>query len=410
MPLTRHLYREDEVLAALQFCVLHGRCVEAAFWATELLDSQMADEFIIAMRQIWLFGFGIGALKWYERFVEVTESDELDQEELLLLVVALCRIGANGGRDTSFLVLKGYKAQLEIVRECSYEPSTGLDAYFAASVLQGRAAIAAAINPLVSADTIATVAAYKHGDTGKAVIKLLSVSYPLLCIAALCLPAPELLRRWAWVTPPMLSEVETAIAEWDTLLHRRRRRIYPIPHGCLYWLTARGSISVYDSTEKEIMGRIERPGRLWGSTYWDAVVEPLGGWAAVKEDAEVREAFYEEHFPDDIPDEWSKKDRAMSHGVGASQPGTTPSTGRFLRTWFGKIPSAVVWNKLDVAIQRLEAAGAGTYNEIMEKEFHEKIGRDELEPFIVPRKPLPRFEISAASTLVVQTNIDAEYV
>ena len=107
MPLTRHLYVEEEVGAALQFCILRGRAVEAAFWAMELLDSGMVEEFLASLRSIWLLGFGLAALGWYKAFLALEAAEALDAEEAIRLVVALCRIGINGGRDTSALAIIG---------------------------------------------------------------------------------------------------------------------------------------------------------------------------------------------------------------------------------------------------------------------------------------------------------------
>jgi len=42
--ITRHFYKEDEVFAALLYCVTRGRAREAVFWAQELIDSNLADE------------------------------------------------------------------------------------------------------------------------------------------------------------------------------------------------------------------------------------------------------------------------------------------------------------------------------------------------------------------------------
>jgi hypothetical protein len=88
------------------------------------------------------------------------------------------------------------------------------------------------------------------------------------------------------------------------------------------------------------MGRLEKPGALWGSVYWDEVAAAVGGWEAVRSNDEVREAFYDEHFPKDIPDEWSKKERAKSHGRGIGE--STPL--RAMRAWFSRLPATVVWS------------------------------------------------------------------
>lgn len=393
MPLTRNLYTQDEVVAALQLCILRGKTVEAVFWAKELLDSQMIDDFIRAMREIWLLGFGIGALRWYQEFSVIVESDELDESLLISCVVGLSCIGINGGRDTSFLVIKGYNGTPEVVRECIVPSSlTGLDAYFAASILQGRVMCAWRVIHLIRAEVIELVAEYKHGAYGKMATALLYRDYPELLIAALCLPREALEKRWLKPFPPMLSEVEQAMKEWVAIVNRRARRVYTIPHECLYWLTARGYKDVYTTNEKDIIGSLERSYKLWGSTYWDGVAETYGGWSAIKTQAEVREAFYDEHFPDDIPDEWSKKDRSPSHGWGAVQPGATCSAERFLRTWFGRISSAVIWNKLDCAITSL--GNCSTLADIIGGEFYEKISADYMADISIHRKGPARLRSS----------------
>jgi hypothetical protein len=372
MPLTRNLYTEDEVVAALQLCILRGKTVEAVFWAKEMLDSQMIDDFIRAMREIWLLGFGIGALRWYERFSEVVKSDELDESVLISYVVGLCCIGINGGRDTTFLVIKGYDGTPEVVRECVVPSSlSGLDSYFAASILQGRVICAWRVLHFIGAEVIELMAEYKHGIYGKMAIGILYRDYPELLIAALSLPKGELERRWLKPFPQMLSEVALAIKEWEAIINLRERRVYTIPHECLYWLTSRGYKDVYTTNEKDIMGSLEKSMKLWGSTYWDGVAETYGGWSAIKNEAEVREAFYDQHFPHDIPDEWSKKDRNTSHGCGAVQPGATCSAERFLRTWFGRISSAVIWNKFNTAITSF--GSCSTLADIIGGNFYEKI-------------------------------------
>ena len=39
--ITRHFYKQDEVLAALVFCICTNRSREAVFWAQELIDSNL---------------------------------------------------------------------------------------------------------------------------------------------------------------------------------------------------------------------------------------------------------------------------------------------------------------------------------------------------------------------------------
>jgi hypothetical protein len=346
MPLTRNLYREDEVIAALQFCVLRGRCVEAVFWASEALESGMVAEFLVAMRTIWRLGFGIGAIGWYLAFREFAAADELDMDDAIRLVVALCRIGLNGGRDHSVIVLAGTSVEAEPAAPCKTEGFAGIDGYFFVAVLQGRTISAWRALPSVDRGIVGLVAEKKHGEAGAKLMTLFE-ECPAVVVAGLCLGS-GLDKRFSM--PGMIPEVEAALKEWSS----RRGRIFTIPSQSLYWLTARGRDTVYSTNEKEMRGSLERPNRLWGSIYWDEVAESFGGWEAIQKDADTREAFYDEHFPDNIPDEWSVAERAKSHGAGSMQPGAAPSLQRWLASWFGGCGSAVIWNQFDAAIRGLE--------------------------------------------------------
>ena len=348
MPLTRHLYAEDEVVAALQFCVLRGRAIEAAFWCEELLYSEMVEPLFVGLRRIWLYGFGIGALSWYREFERVAAQDEIDMEEIVRLVVGLCRIGSKGRRDNTYLVLSGSTAAPEQAGFCiGPKGLAGADAYFVACVQQGRCVSAWRALGHIDGATLRIAAERKHREAGLEACDLL-VAYPALAVAALCLMGGELAARLAEPVPGTVSEVEQARAEWEPV-GRRARRKYPIPGECLYWLTGRGSKTVYDTCEKLLRGSLERPEKLWGSTFWDSAADSVGGWEAVRSDPEARMAFYDEHFPDDVPDEWSTAEREKSHGRGTLQPGAEASAERFLRAWFGKLSSAVIWNGFDDA-------------------------------------------------------------
>lgn len=354
MPLTRNLYREDEVIAALQFCVLRGRCVEAVFWASEALESGMVAEFLVGMRTIWRLGFGIGAIGWYLTFREFAAADELDMDDALRLVVALCRIGLNGGRDHSVIVLAGTAVEAEQVAPCRTEGFAGIDGYFFAAVLQGRTISAWRALPSIERGIVGLVAERKHGEMGAKLMTLFE-ECPAVVVAGLCL-GPGLEKRFSM--PGMIPEVETALKEWYSDSGNGRARLFTIPSQSLYWLTVRGRDTVYSSNEKEMRGSLERPNRLWGSIYWDDVAEGFGGWEAIQKDADAREAFYDEYFTDNIPDEWSAAERAKSHGAGSLQPGAAPSLQRWLTSWFAGCGSAVIWNQFDAAIRGLDSVEA----------------------------------------------------
>jgi hypothetical protein len=355
MPLTRHLYKEDEVPAALMYCILNARHVEAAFWCLELLDSEMIEQLMDVLRRTWLYGIGIKNLKWLYEFQAVFEGDTIDPELVLRLTIGLSR----SVKDRSILTIlaANLETQPDRVNTCTVsETYTPLEAFTARAILQRKTLCAwGGIRAMETSDEFLNkIALSKHGIAGRKFLTFLKTqSFPLweqraVALAALCLTREEFsTSRNHLESPELLKEVLDGLEEWYPLLGRRARRIYKIPSGALYWMCQRGrEVSVYDTNIKEITGRMEKPSALWGSTFWDRVAEELGGWVAIKTDDIIRERFYDTYFPDDIPDEWSVADQEKSHGAGPLQRGATAETWRALQSLFSRFPSAVIWGSL----------------------------------------------------------------
>ena len=71
-----------------------------------------------------------------------------------------------------------------------------------------------------------------------------------------------------------------------------------------------------------------------GCPFWDDVIassDPLN-----------REAFYQEFFPDDIPDEWTKADKQKSHGDGLLAPNERPNLLKYARNHLSRL-SRMCW-------------------------------------------------------------------
>ena len=325
MPLTINLYREDEVAAALMFSIMRGTSVEAAFWCQELLDSNMADQLLLALRQVWLYGFGVKALGWLREFQAAGSEESIDPDELLRLTVNLCR----SRKDRSILLILGSSAEPDRVSLGKTPVLDKFQRFVGLAILQ-RKTLTAWEGVKSMADPVPflrTMAMAKHGVAGRQFLTVLEQDgmgrWETLAaaVAALCLSPAEFKESWEWIAEAVEVELPPP-------------RALTIPAESLLWNTSRG-----ETSEKEIMGRLEKPGALWGSVYWDEVAAAVGGWEAVRSNDEVREAFYDEHFPKDIPDEWSSTERAKSHGRGTGN--TTPL--RAFRAWFGRLPATVVW-------------------------------------------------------------------
>jgi len=362
MPLTRHIYTQDEVVAALMFCALRGKSVEATFWTLELLDSELVEEVMRALKQVWLYGFGVKALGWYRHYTTIFQAEEVIQENVLTLVSELCRLACNGGRDRSILTL--LSAEVSPDRVNIQEIPSGfppVEAFAYRAILQRKTLTAwGAVRAMESPDTFLKRAAMrKHGVKAGVFLKLLDGDLweqRATAVAALCLSKEEFAASWNQPLRPILEEVAKELPAWSELLGRRERRIYRIPPECLGY-TERGKLSVYVSNEKDIMGRMEKPSALWYSPFWDSVAELYGGWEAVKEDPVIREAFYEKYFPDDIPDEWSKESRGKSHG-----PGASADVSKTFHAWYGRLPAAVLWGPLKYKEWNLGRMDIGSWN------------------------------------------------
>ncbi len=354
MPLTRHLYRDDEVIAALIFCMLRKRFVEAAFWCSELLDSGLVTELIDTLKDVWLYGFGVKALNWLRVFRAATEGESIDPEQMLRLIGGL----REPDRSIITLLAEPVLEQPDRVNVCKVLPEfTPLEAFVARAILQRKSRAAwGGIRGMEAPDKfLLKIAMIKHGVAGCRCIKMIQeagFNHPwkerAAIVAALCLDRAEFTASWNRIAdPPLLTEVARELDTWAAALGRRSRRIYTIPGECLHWLTRRGrELTAYDTNEKEIMGRLEKSAALWGSGFWDSAAEEFGGWAAIKRDAEPREAFYATYFPDDIPDEWSSADRKKSHDRGVLHKDQKADASRAIQTLFARCPAAVIWGPL----------------------------------------------------------------
>lgn len=384
MPLTRHLYREDEVVASLMLCSLRGRFYETAFWCMELLDSGLADELILAARRTWLYGFGIGAPDWILAFEEAIKGEAVDADTILQLVVELARLATSKRHDSSVAVLMaltwgtggGAAAQPDRVNaEEGVVNGEGspLEQFLELAIWQGKALAAwGALRAFAEGegaaakawDVLASLARKKHGTTVDEWISCVRGMEDLeegerlaVALAAACVAPTVLTARWGWKPRAIDPDVTKRIVEWRELLGRRGRRAFAVQPDSIAWMTDRGRrLTVSGSNEKELW-RLERPTGIWGSHAWDELAEEVGGWEAVRSDDAAREEFYDRFFPDDIPDEWSCEERAKSHGSGVLQKGEQPDLVGWFRNWFGGYRSAAVLDGMKLALDALSGGG-----------------------------------------------------
>jgi hypothetical protein len=145
----------------------------------------------------------------------------------------------------------------------------------------------------------------------------------------LCIGTTERTEMLA-ATVPSIQLQKRSWDEWAALMGRRKARINAIPAEALHKETTRGAMpSKYTN-----IGDVREPVALLveGCKWWRdrtrsyGIVEDEETGAVIFPDDDVLERFYDDSFPDDIPDEWSKVDQEKSHGRGCLETAVAPLT------------------------------------------------------------------------------------
>ena len=309
--LTRHLYRFEEVRSAFLFCIKARRLQEAVFWLTELEESCYGGEARRLLFVAWFLFVGVRRVSWLQSWAESSST----REGRLDLTVALARCSE---RDSSLWLVLWAGCLVEPLG-----PTTGT------LVCQWRGLFdkedEEVWTKLLAASTEERV------DQCLEALQVDMRGYALMAkVSGVCLCALQ--GRWpkgTWevATKRRIEEIEKAIIEWEAEKVLRKRRVYSIPYDCLFGMTWRGRGG---NTEGELLELGEA--QFKASPWWKKVV-PAEGFG----DDSAKEAFWDTHFPwttCDHPDEWSKADRAKSHGEGVRNDGaTTVPLWRWWRCW-----------------------------------------------------------------------------
>ena len=379
--ITRNLYREDEVVAAIRWCIVNDRPSQAAFWIQEGLDSDMDVVVLQALLEVWLYHVGMGNLSWLVWFLEGLDgTNPFTEENIVALTVALVNSVKHHGDTTVFAMLAiGMGEPCEADRvgftiiACKLR-SLHLskdETAFARAVQQGK---------FVAAWSLA-LPLWKSGRAQIVLEAMDSPQYPIENLGSLYseeflwpFRALSLLiahsKRSLHSVPESYPRVDPTI--WNQWLERkdmpmRKRRIYAIPSGCLYSYTQRGAVRMNMTTEKDLMYHLEDC--MVVSTLW-------GGLEDEFSNDMLRDDFYSKYFPSDIPDEWSMADRAKSHGAGACHMGsydTSLALTSALRRFF-RADARGIEGGLDRAIAALVAKGV---NETAFHDFYTRVYKED---------------------------------
>jgi hypothetical protein len=371
MPLTRNLYREDEVLTALKWSILKGRLKESVFWGQEAIDSELTLEVLQILFYIWMSFVGSANLPWFYSFCEtISNLDSLSEDDIHYCIITL----AMGPKDSTVFTLLGlgFGPCEETHTGFAILPKSlaslkGRCRVFATTLKLGKLPLAWSFIREWSDEMLyamTEVGTEKHGEQFSEFLKMLSL------LEANPIWKPE----WTWFIRSLTVviagskesimfraprserkelpiEVRIFYRDLKSIIGQRQKRIYKIPQDCLYWFTERGTTRVNQTNEDELIDGLENA--LQGSSFWDQHLE------AINSDRE-REHFYDTFFNTDIPDEWSKADRQKSHGGGCvplKEEGDKVNfkilLGTTLDRWF-QIPSRGIWNGLELALKNFK--------------------------------------------------------
>lgn len=324
--LTRHLYRYDEVKASLLYSIIAQRNQEGLFWSMELLDSFCSEDILAICFRAWITCIGWCGFGYLSLFQQVLEQTEIDQMIFIELVLTLLR---EKERDTSVygLLLKGCTVEKQPDRVVPFKLSDEQEllsekhkclvrAIYEKKILLAWCLLRTMWEDETIWNILETLCKPYQKET---FITLKNCSLftenlvwekRAICLLCLCSEKKAFVEK---VRKPLSEDLLSKYSEWTELEGRRARRVFKIPTEAILWGTSR---SLQPNTETNFQELYDPRHSLRGVPYWEEVAKSMGSWKHIHKNDDMKEAFYDLYFPDDIPDEWSSKDQEKSHGYG----------------------------------------------------------------------------------------------
>lgn len=352
MPLTRNLYELDEVVSALQLCLLKGWC-RALFWLYELVVSKEETLAQQTLMTVWLRAGGgydpflfqdphwpargqrvLAAIRSARslnaiRFLERTAT--LQHRPAVTPLAATPTIETRRKERAAAFVASLTPDEM-IDPEDAAHWWISLDSACRQHSRTDAIWLLQAVQPILSADAIwsgLSIAARGGPLTQKAIAFLHEQSavpeHQVLAqtnaLLILCTATKE--RETVQINKPADLPSTSAWATWMAATGRRTARIQEIPTEALHRETTRGSMPFKYTNIGDVrdpVSLLSEGCRFWQEAFQSAgiLVEEETGAIQFPDDDSL-EQFYERYFPDDIPDEWSTVDQQKSHGRGCHE-------------------------------------------------------------------------------------------
>lgn len=375
MPLSRHFYSLDEVHAALTYSSRRNDSLETLFWCQELILSGHIGETISTLFEAWLWHKGPFHLSWLHHAWSTLRSDTLTSNDILLSASHLSTIPYQQQDHSLWNILALSSDSLsQVDRVTPKTPSwisIDIDAeelYFIRALYQGKAQSAWWMAQQWEDERVWSVlesyVAHRYTVSILDILRnyehLLGYRSPeydviMRCVAVLscCLSLDEYEKSQKELPTQLTAAQQDALERWDTCVGYKKRRIYTIPIACLYGVTERGR-NKWSHTNVRELNQLEPS--LIGCPFWEEAIAEYGSiirnriqWNS---DDDLEE-FYDRYFPDDIPDEWTKAEKAISHGDGILGPKEVVTLFKYSRSTFSKW-SRLAWNTRDLVQKQVE--------------------------------------------------------
>jgi len=345
MPLTRHFYASDEVISALFYSSSRRDIKETEFWCRELLISGYSSEAISVLFESWLWQRGPFYLRWLLHAKTLT-LETVTEEEILRAAVELSSCGE---WDNSLLaVLSSTEGADRVTPKTPSIKTSSLEIlYLYRALHQGKARSAWRMVQRLQKNGLENVwqilkeyghlsAEYEEVfsilEQYETLLGYRSEAYDtvILCFATLMLCLSDQKRKSSFM-PRMIK--------WSPMMipiGRRAARMYSIPSVALYGIK---QTTALDDVEKYMKG----------CPFWDealaaneALITVAANEALITVANELdKDTFYDQYFPDDIPDEWTKPEKEKSHS--SFRPEL--SVEKYTRIHFSK-PARLCWNSV----------------------------------------------------------------
>ena len=111
---------------------------------------------------------------------------------------------------------------------------------------------------------------------------------------------------------------------------------------------------------------------LTNQQIYEEIIDKFGTYENFVDDASEYEAFVDSYFPNDIPDEWSLKEKEKSHGIGVNQKSDTPSIRKYFNRWVELKNNSMIWDKETIVNNCLQMLQNEFESFYIEKEICEK--------------------------------------